>query len=145
MLLKRRSQKVDVLRKVPLLSGLSAQHLDLIAKHADEVTVKEGTVLARQGSLGSELFVVLDGRAQVAADGKSMAHLEAGDLIGEMSLIDQKPRSATVTAKTQMVLLVIEARAFSALLDDVPALRKKVMITLCDRLRAVDAQLAMRN
>jgi CRP/FNR family cyclic AMP-dependent transcriptional regulator len=145
MLLRRRSQKVDVLKKVPLLSGLSARHLDLIARHADEVKVSAGAVLAREGSLGSEFFVILDGKAQVQMDGKVMARLDAGDLVGEMSLIDQKPRSATVIAKTPMLLLVVSSRSFSALLDDVPALRKKVMVTLCERLRAVDAALAVRN
>jgi CRP-like cAMP-binding protein len=62
-----------------------------------------------------------------------------------MSLIDGRPRSATVTAGTPMVLLVIDARSFSALLSDVPPLRRKVLVGLCDRLRNADAALAARN
>ncbi len=145
MLLRRRSQKIDVLRRVPLFGGLTQRQLDLIARHADEVNVDVGTVLARQGSLGWEFFVILDGRARVDMDGKSIATLEAGDIVGEMSLIDQKPRIATVVAKTPMVLLVVPSRSFATLLDEVPALRKKVLVTLCERLRAVDSALALRN
>ena len=145
MLLRRRSQKVDVLRKIPLFGALSQRQLALVAKHADEVSAEPGAVLAREGSLAHECFVILDGRAQVTMKGKTIATMEAGDIVGEMSLIDQKPRTATVIAKTPMVLLVIESRSFSTLLNDVPALQKKVLVTLCERLRSADAALSMRN
>lgn len=145
MLLRRRSQKVDALKEVPLLSALSRRHLDLIARHADEVRVDAGKILARQGGLGLEFFLILEGRARVERDGKVIARLGRGDVFGEMSLIDQKPRSATVIGETPMVLLVVHSRSFGTLLDEVPGLRKKVLITLCERLRTADAALAARN
>jgi CRP-like cAMP-binding protein len=145
MLLQRRSQKIDVLRTVPLFSGLSQRELDLIARHADEVSVEPGTVLAREGSLAYECFVILEGAAQVTMKGNPIATMEAGDIVGEMSLIDQKRRSASVTAQTPMTLLVIQSQSFSTLLDDVPALQRKVLVALCERLRAADSALAMRN
>ena len=145
MLLKRHSQKIDVLKSVPLLGTLSRHHLDLIARHADEVSVPSGRVLARQGGLCREFFVVLEGRARVEQNRKRIATVRKGEMVGEMSLIDNKPRGATVTSETPMSLLVIESRAFSALLDDIPQLRKKVMVTLCERLRAANAKLAVMN
>jgi CRP-like cAMP-binding protein len=88
---------------------------------------------------------VLDGQARVERDGKTMARLGKGDFVGEVSIIDQQPRSASVIAESPMTLLVVSARSFGALLDDVPPLRKKVMVALCERLRAADAKLAARN
>jgi len=145
MLLRRRSEKVDVLKKVPLLSGLSRRDLDLIARVADEVKVEKGRVLTRQGGLGMEFLLLLEGSARVERDGKVIARLGPGDFFGEMSLIDGKPRSATVIADSPSALLAVQARSFRTLLDTVPGLQKKVLIALCGRLRAADASLALVN
>ena len=145
MLLRRRSDKADVLKKVPLFSGLSRRHLDLVAREADEVKEEAGTVLTKQGGLGLEFLLILDGGARVERDGKVIARLGPGDVFGEMSLIDGLPRSATVIAESPTVLLVIQARSFRSLLDTVPGLQRKLLITLCARLRAADARLASVN
>jgi len=145
MLLRRRSEKVDVLKKVPLLSGFSQRDLDLIARVADEVKVDAGRVLTQQGGLGLEFLLILDGRARVERNGTVIARLGPGEFFGEMSLIDGKPRSASVIAESPSVLLVIEARSFRKLLDTVPGLQRKLLITLCARLRAADAGLASLN
>ena len=145
MLLRRRSEKVDVLKKVPLLSGFSQRDLDLIARVADEVKVDAGTVLTRQGGLGLEFLLIVDGGARVERNGTVIARLGPGEFFGEMSLIDGKPRSASVIAESPSVLLVVEARSFRKLLDAVPGLQRKVLITLCGRLRAADAGLASLN
>jgi CRP/FNR family cyclic AMP-dependent transcriptional regulator len=145
MLLRRRSEKVDVLKKVPLFSGLSRRHLDLIARQVDQVKIDAGRVLARQGGLGLEFLLILDGSARVERDGKVIARLRAGDFFGEMSLIDGKPRSATVIAESPMVLLVVHTRSFSNLLNTIPGLQKKILVTLCERLRAADETLASMN
>jgi len=145
MLLKRHSDKVDVLKKVPLFSGLSRRHLDHIARAADEVKAEAGTVLTRQGGLGLECILLLEGGARVERDGKVIARLGPDDFFGEMSLIDGMPRSATVIAESPSVLLVIEARSFRTLLDTVPGLERKLLVTLCARLRAADAKLASTN
>lgn len=145
MLLRRRSDKVDVLKKVPLLSDLSQRHLGLIATLASKVERDAGKILARQGTPGLEFLLILEGNARVERDGKLLARLAAGDCFGEMSLIDYKLRSATVLAETPVVLLVIHTRSFHRLLDTVPGLQKKLLVTLCERLREADAALASIN
>ena len=83
--------------------------------------------------------------ARVERDGRLIARLKPGDSFGEMSLIDGEPRSATVTADGPVNVLVVDPRAFLALLDDIPGLSRKVMAALCERLRNADIQLASRN
>lgn len=141
----RRSDRLEALRKVPLFSGLGRRHLDLIDRHADEVKLDAGKVLARQGERGLEFLLIVDGTARVEKDGREIARLTTGEFFGEMSLIDGKPRSATVIAETPVVLLVVHTRSFGHLLDTVPGLQKKVLVTLCERLREADAALASIN
>ena len=90
MFLKRRSEKVDVLKKVPLLSDLSQRHLGRIAALTSERKRNAGDVVARQGTPGLEFFLILEGSARVERDGKFLARLVAGDCFGEMSLLDYK-------------------------------------------------------
>ncbi len=141
----RRSDRFDALRKVPLFRGLSRRHLGQIARHADEVKLDSGKVLARQGEHGLEFLLIVDGSARVERNGKLIARLGAGDFFGEMSLMDRKPRTATVIAEAPVVLLVVHRRSFGHLLDTVPGLQKKVLLTLCERLREADATLASTN
>jgi len=130
---------------VPLFSGLSCRDLDLIARQTDVIRADGGRVLTRQGALGEEFLLIVDGSARVERDAKPIARLEAGDFFGEMSLMDGKPRSATVIAETPVTLLVVDRRSFRSLLDGVPGLRRKISVTLCERLRKADAGLASRN
>ena len=145
MLHRRHSDKADALKKVPLFSGLSRRYLDLIARQTDEVKEKAGTVLAKQGALGLEFLLLLEGGARVEKDGTVIARLGPGDFFGEMSLIDGMPRSASVIAEDPSVLLVIQARSFRSLLDEVPELQKKLLVALSARLRAADAKIASLN
>ena len=145
MLLRRHADKIDDLKKVPLFSALNRRHLDVIARHADEVKRDAGAVLARQGARGLEFLLIAEGSARVEKDGKVIAHLGAGDFFGEMSLLDGKPRSATVVADSPVLLLVVDVRSFGRLLEAVPGLSNKVMATLCERLRAADETLTHRN
>ncbi len=145
MFLKRRSDKVDALRNVPLLSDLSRTHLNRIATLASQRTEDAGKILARQGTQGLEFFLILEGSARVEKDGKHVARLVAGECFGEMSLIDYGLRSATVTAETPVVLLVIHTRSFQRLLHDVPELQRKLLVILSNRLRQADATLPTSN
>ena len=111
MLLRRHADKIDDLKKVPLFSALNRRHLDVIARHADEVKRNAGAVLARQGARGLEFLLIVEGSARVEKDGKVIAHLGAGDFFGEMSLLDGKPRSATVVADAPVLLLVVDVRS----------------------------------
>lgn len=145
MLLRKKSEKIDALKRVPLFSGLSNRHLELIARSVDETRVQSGHVIARQGRLAREVCIILDGAARVERDGRLIARLKPGDCFGEMSLIDGQPRSATITADTDLSLLVVDSRAFLGMLDAVPGLARKLLATLSERLRKADIQLATRN
>jgi CRP/FNR family cyclic AMP-dependent transcriptional regulator len=137
----RRSDKVDLLRKIPLFSGLSQRCLHAIAKCADEVELRKGAVLAKQGRQGLEAMIIVDGRARVERDGKVIAELGAGDVVGELAVIDGKPRTATVIAETPMALLVVHRRDFVSLLDAIPGLQRNLLVKLCERLRQADEAL----
>ena len=108
MFLSRRPDRIDWLKKVPLFSGLSGRDLDLIVRQTDVVKADAGKVLTRQGALGEEFLLIVDGSARVERDAKPIARLDAGDFFGEMSLIDGKPRSASVIAETPITLLAVE-------------------------------------
>ncbi len=145
MFLKDRSVRVGALKKVPLLSDLPQRHLNRIATLASERRNDAGKTLARQGTAGLEFFLILEGIARVERDGRLLARLGAGDCFGEVALIDFGLRSATVTAETPIVLLVIHTRSFQRLLRDVPALQRKLLLALCERLRRADSALAATN
>jgi len=138
MLLHRRSQKIDLLKKVPLFSNLSKRHLNEIGKHADQVSIKAGKVLAQQGRTGREFVFIVDGKAQVKKDGKVIRHLSSGDFFGEISLIDGEPQTATVIAETDMTILLVHSSSFDHLLDTIPGLQKKIMVSLCKYLRRAE-------
>jgi len=137
----RRSDKVDLLRNVSLFNQLNQRQLNAVAKHVDEVQLRKGAVLAKQGAQGMEAIIIVDGRARVETDGTMLAELGAGDVVGEMSVIDGKPRSATVIAQTPMNLLVLHRRDFVSLLEIVPGLQRKLLVTLCERVRQADQAL----
>ena len=138
MLLRRSSQKIDLLKKVPLFSNLSQRHLREISKHADQVQVETGKVLAQQRKTGWEFIFIVDGKARVEKDGKVIRQLSGGDFFGEIALIDGKPRTATVTAETDMTVLIVHKTSFDHLLDTIPGLQKKILISLCDYLRRAE-------
>ncbi len=137
--LRSASSKVEMLRKVPLFSGLSPRQLAQIAKLADEIEVPAGKQLATAGDVGHELFVIVDGDASVRMRGGRTKRLGYGEFFGEMSLIDGGPRSATVVATTPMKLLVLSHREFWSLLNAAPQVTGKIMRTLSQRLREAEA------
>jgi CRP/FNR family cyclic AMP-dependent transcriptional regulator len=141
MFRRRRSDKISLLRNVPLFGQLSQRQLNAVARHVDEIQLRKGAVLAKQGAQGLEAIIIVDGRAQVVTDGKTIAEVTAGDVVGEMSVIDGKPRSATVIAETPMDLLVLHRRDFVFLLETVPGLQRKLLVTLCQRVREADQAL----
>ena len=140
-LLRRPSDKVDLLREVPLFSGLNNKELAEVARHADEVQAEEGETIANQGELGNEMFVIVDGSVTVRRDGTDISTRGPGDFIGEMSLLDGQPRSASVITTKDSVLLVMHRSEFSQLLDDVPGLARKILAGLSQRIREADAKL----
>lgn len=135
-----KNAKVQLLRRVSLFSTCSNRELTRIASLADEIEVPEGRVLIRQGESGKEFFVIVEGKAKVSARGRRATTLGPGSGIGELSLLDQGPRSATVTALSDMYLLVLDSRSFSSLIAEVPSVASKIFRALAERLRAAERE-----
>ena len=125
----------DLLRNVPLLSGLDALELDRLSSRVREVDAQDGEALTRQGEPGDDFFLVVDGTVVVERNGQRVAKLGPGDFLGEISLVDGRPRTATATADGPVRLLVLSHRDFDQLLDDVPTLARRVARTLVERIR----------
>jgi CRP-like cAMP-binding protein len=131
---------LDHLRKIPLFESFSQKDLEKVAKAGDEVSMPAGSLIVDQGQMGREAFVVLDGSVSVKRNGKKVATLGPGAVVGELSLLDHGPRTATATCDTDCTLLVLSQRTFLAVVDDVPALSHKLMAALASRIRELDRQ-----
>lgn len=139
MALKRgKDRKVQLLGKVSLFADCNGRELGRIASLADEIEVDKGTVLTREGMPGRECFVVSSGKAKCVLRGKRLATYGSGDVFGEMALFDNEPRAATITAETDMVLFVVDARSFWGLLEEAPTVTRKIMKAIAQRLRRVE-------
>ena len=130
----RRNEKVEVIKRVPLFAGCSKGELEQIAQIADEIDLAEGKEMTREGSRGREFFVLLEGEADVTKGGSSINKLGPGDFFGEIALISDSPRTATVTATSPVRALVITDRSFRRLLDEQPEIQRKVLMALAERL-----------
>jgi CRP-like cAMP-binding protein len=136
----RRDSKIEHLARVRLFSALNKKELGLISRVSDEVQVPTGKVLCREGDTGHEFFLILDGKADVKSGGHHVAQLGPGQYFGELSLLTRAPRNATVTATSDMEVLVLGQREFSAILEEVPALSHKLLGVMAERLREADSQ-----
>jgi CRP/FNR family transcriptional regulator, cyclic AMP receptor protein len=130
----RKDAKTELLKRAPLFANCSKQELALISGIADEIDLKEGKELTRQGGPGREFFVLIEGAADVVKDGKKVNSLEGGDFFGEIALVHHAPRTATVVATSPVRALVITERNFRRLLEGSPEIQRKVMVALAERL-----------
>ena len=128
------NQKIDLIRKVPLFSRLSKPELRDLAMLADEIDLRDGKEMTRQGHPGREFFVLLEGTADVRKNGRKINSLGPGDFFGEIALVSREPRTATVTATSPVRTLVITDRSFRRLLDESPQVKTKVMEAMATRL-----------
>lgn len=131
----------EQLATVPLFSSFSKRELAKVARAADEVHVPAGRQIVHEGRAGHECFVLLKGQAEVSRDGKSIAKAGPGDHFGELALLDGGPRTASVTATTDLDVLVLGQREFLALLEELPSLSRKIMATLAGQVRRLDDHL----
>jgi CRP/FNR family cyclic AMP-dependent transcriptional regulator len=128
--------KVELLRGVPLFAGCSKAELQHIASLADELDLSDGATLIREGERGREFIVVAEGTVRVTRGGETLRELGSGDFIGEIALVADVPRTATVTATSPVRLLVVTDRAFRNVLEQVPSIATKVLQSLGERLHA---------
>jgi CRP/FNR family transcriptional regulator, cyclic AMP receptor protein len=133
-----RDEKLEHLKRVPLFARMGARELERLGALADEVEVGLDTVLAEQGRVGHEFFIVLDGRVMVLEGTTPVRTLGPGDFFGEIALIESVPRTATVRAEGIVRLLVIGHREFNALMDEFPTVRMAVMDALAERVRRTE-------
>lgn len=133
-LLKRRSDKVDVLSRVPLFGGLSRRELDEIARNVTEVDIAPQEYLAFEGEIGTQAMVILAGKVTVRKKGRKIAELGTGDVVGEMSLVTSRPRNATVRAESFVSALVMDSKEFANVMDEHPQVATKILRTVAERL-----------
>jgi CRP-like cAMP-binding protein len=133
------SRKIAHLGAVPLFSSCSQRDLQKLAAVCDEVSLKSGGTLVEQGHAGHEFFLIIEGQAVVRRNGWDVTFLSQGQYFGELALLTTGPRDATVTADTNMVLLVMGQREFLGVLDEVPGLARKLLRYLATRLQDLEA------
>ena len=130
-----------LLAKVPLFEGLTKRELQQIVALAKELEFDAGHEVFAEGDSGGRFYLIVDGKAAVTVGGQTRAVLGAGDYFGEISLIDDSPRSATVTAETPLRTLTLASFNFRALLDEQPVITRKLLVGVCRRFREVERSL----
>lgn len=131
--------KADALGRCPFFADLSRGELRELAKVTEDMEVEEGKSLTREGAAGSEFFVIVDGEVAVTKDGSEIRTMREGDFFGEISLLEDRPRTATVTAKTPLRFFVLTRQNFRTLLAKQPELEEKVTSALEERLRSSES------
>jgi CRP/FNR family transcriptional regulator, cyclic AMP receptor protein len=130
----RRDAKIELLKRAPLFAHCSRKELGQVALLADELDMRDGKDLTTEGEPGREFFVLIEGTADVRRKGRKVNTMNAGDFFGEIALVSDRPRTATVTATSPVRLLVVTDRAFRELMRKVPSIQTKVLATLAERL-----------
>ena len=131
-----KDEKLELLAAVPLFAELGKKELQRVGQLTDVMDLSSGRVLMRQGETGTEMMVLIDGTVSVQRDGALLAERGPGEVLGEMALLSDKPRSATVTLTSDARLLVVARREFNALMDEMPTVRAQIMECLARRLMA---------
>jgi CRP-like cAMP-binding protein len=132
----RKNAKVELIKRVPLFAHCSKKELGLVAQVADEIDLAEGKTLMREGDRGREFFVLVEGSADVRKRNRKVNTLGRGDFFGEIALVSQRPRTATVRTTSPVRALVVTEQSFRSLLDRAPDVQRKVLQALADRVAA---------
>ena len=129
-----KNAKIDLLKRVPLFAGCSKSELGALALTADELDLRNGYVLTREGQPGREFFVLVEGTVEVTQKGTRIGELGAGDWLGEIALLTKGPRTATVTSTSPVRILVITDRTFRRVVEEMPSIALKVLASVGERL-----------
>ncbi len=128
--------KVASLRRAALFENLSRDELERLAKVTDDLEVEAGKVLCREGEAAREFFVIIDGEVEVTRDGRHVRDLRAGDFFGEIALLEDIPRTATVTATSPLRFFVLTRQSFWGMVESIPEVERKVLRALAKRVLA---------
>jgi CRP-like cAMP-binding protein len=139
---RRRSELVEIVGKVPLFADLTRRQLQEIAKACFEARYTAGDVMFKQLDKGQQMLVIVAGTARVERDGRKIAAVGPGDAVGEMSLIDGLPRSASVIADSDVEGIALYRTSFRKLLDETPTLCGRLLLTQTARIRELDSNAA---
>jgi CRP/FNR family transcriptional regulator, cyclic AMP receptor protein len=123
---------------IPLFASVSKRGLRAIVQAATEVDVRAGKQLVHQGEWGREMYVILRGTADVTKDGRKLRELVPGDFFGEMAFLSPAPRTATVTARTDMLVMVLDSRAMGSVVEREPAVARKLLAAMAERIRSTE-------
>ena len=126
----KRDPRIDAIAGLDLFAGLDRKQLSTVVSLSTLITLPAGSVLCRRGERGREAFVLVEGSAAVSVDDQAVAVLQPGAVFGEMSLLDGKPRVASVTATTSVSVLVLSPVELASLLESVPPVRARIFTTL---------------
>jgi CRP/FNR family cyclic AMP-dependent transcriptional regulator len=135
--------KVKSLRQAPLFEGLSKKELTELARRSEDMELDAGTVLCKEGDIGQEFFVIVEGEVEVKRRGRRLGTRGAGDFIGEIALLEDMKRTATVTAKTPLRVFVLTRPTFQHLVNEHPTVESKILRTLARRLAALSKDPAL--
>ncbi|HTO01116.1 MAG TPA: cyclic nucleotide-binding domain-containing protein [Microthrixaceae bacterium] len=130
--------RLEKIQSISIFAGCTVKELEEIDRLADEVHIEAGRTIIRQGELGQEFAMIVSGEAEIVKDGKVVATIGPGSYFGEVALLDTVARSASVVAKTDMSLEVIDRRGFNTLLDDLPQLSRSMLLGLARRLSELE-------
>jgi CRP-like cAMP-binding protein len=136
----QRTVLIEALRNTPLFSNATERDLKSVAKHGAARVVPAGKTIMREGEKGDRFFVVIDGTVRVTRNGRKVTDLRSGRGFGELALLSNAPRTATVTTVDSTELVSIDRKAFSNLLDESPAFARRMLESLAARLREHDAK-----
>jgi CRP/FNR family transcriptional regulator, cyclic AMP receptor protein len=125
--------KVQALKRAPLFEGLSKKELTELARVTEDLEIGAGEVLCKEGDIGQEFFVIVEGETDVTTNGKRVAARGGGDFVGEIALLEETTRTATVTAKTPLRVFVLTRQDFRHLVREHPSVEQKVMRALARR------------
>jgi CRP-like cAMP-binding protein len=131
----------DRLQGVPWFAACTGEQLEAVVRLAERLHIDEGEVILREGRLGRELFVILEGSVVVTRAGRVVNEWGPGDYFGELAAIEGMPRSATVTAATNLEVLIVGPREFDAMMD-IPGVRNALLVGMARRIREADDKLA---
>lgn len=122
---------------VPLFARCNAHQIDHLLRVADEINIPAGTTFIHEGEVGREMFIIIDGTAEVTRGGTLVTRLTRNEFVGELSILRHAPRNASVTAQTELDVLVLTSNAIDPLLEEIPGLAKALLYDVVDRLGRV--------